>query len=264
MKEKPYYFPFNEYVKLFEEITGCKINPREDIVKKRLVRFLKNFNIPPENIFKVEKLIDDDKACLNSFIDIFIPVESFFFREKDYLILTIALAKKYGLKKILVAPCANGESVYSLKIISLENNIEVSIHGMDISDMAILKAKKGIYEKHSVKNISKNLLKKHFLQQENKYILKDYIKNNTYFFTGNLADHKDNPEYDIILCRNFLIYLREETIELILKNIRNMLKKDGFLIIGQSELSLIKRNGEFFKEKNDNLIYFRKIKWQNC
>ena len=264
MKEKPYYFPFNDYVKLFEEITGCKINTRQDIVKKRLERFLKHYNIHPDNVFKVEEIIENDRDCLNSFIDIFIPVESFFFRERDYLFLTIALAKKYSLKNVLVAPCANGESVYSLKIISIENNIDLSIHGMDISDRAISKAMEGVYENYSVTNIPKKLLEKHFELNENRYRVKDYLKKGTLFLKANMVNQMYNCKYDIILCRNFLIYLEEETIELILKNIGYMLKKGGFLILSKSELSLIKRNSSFLKEKEGNLIYFRKIKWKNC
>ena len=264
MKEKPYYFPFNEYVKLFEEITGCNINTRQDIVKKRLERFLKNHHIQPDNVYAIERLIQSDKNLFNSFLDIFIPVESFFFREKDYLTLAVALAKKHSLKKILVAPCANGESVYSIKIISNENKIDLLVHGMDISEKAITKAQKGIYNHLSIKNIPQKILKKYFTEKENKFEIRDYIKKNVCFFTGNLAKSYQSFKYDIILCRNFLIYLKEETIKLILKNICNMLKKNGFLIVGKSELSLIKRNDNLLKEKNGDLIYFRKIKWQNC
>ncbi len=265
MKEKPFYFPFNDYVKLFEHMTGCRIKPEKDLIEKRLERFLKKYNIQPDNIFLAEKLIKSDSECFNSFIDIFIPVESFFFREEDYLNLAITIAQKEKLKDILVAPCANGETVYSLKIMAMEKKIEnLTLTGIDISKTAIEKAATGIYNKHSVKNIPLKIINKYFKIKEGKYKIKDTIKSRIKFQAGNLANLSTSGKYDIILCRNFLMYLKEETIELILKNLCNMLKRKGFLILGKSELPFIKHSPGFIKESYNNLLYFRKLSWQNC
>ncbi len=258
MKEKPYCIQFNQYLKLFEELTGCKIKYQQDITQKRLERFLKKYNIQPDNIFQAERLIKENADCFNSFINIFIPVESYFFRENDYLNQTIKIAAKHQLKKVLVAPCANGETVYSLKILCMENNFKnIHITGIDISNKAIEKAKKGIYGITSLKKISSHLLKKYFFQNSNYYKVKQSLKENIKFIVANLTNLAAFAKYDIILCCNFFIYLKEETIKKTMKNFYNILNPKGFLIVGKSELSLVKSE-IFVREKFENLLYFRK------
>ncbi len=266
MKDKPYYFPFNDYVKIFEEITCCQINPEKTLIAKRLERFLKKFNITPDNVEFAERVIKSDNRYLNSFLDIFIPVESFFFREQDYLDLTLQLIKKHSLKNVLVAPCAGGETVYSLKILAEEKNIKnnIFITGLDISERAIEKAQRGIYNEYSLNKADYKIKNKYFRVQNNKYIINNELKRDASFITANLATFKAYRKYDIILCRNLLIYLREASIKLILKRICKMLKNNGFLILGKSDLPFMKNETNFYKVELNNLVYFRKKLWLNC
>ncbi|BBB32198.1 chemotaxis protein methyltransferase CheR [Thermotomaculum hydrothermale] len=264
MKEKQFYFSFNDYVQLFEDITGCKIKPERNLVKKRLERFFKKCQIKSDNIFAVEHLIRTDKECFNSFIDIFIPVESYFFREQDYLNLAIEIAEKQNFKEILVAPCATGETAYSLKILANEKNLNsIKIEGIDISESAIDQAEKGIFNEHSVKNLPNKYLQKYFFKTEKGFKVLHPLKENIEFLTSNLLTLRKINKYDIIICRNFLIYLKEDTVKVVLNIIYQSLKNCGVLILGKSELSLIKCFPYFKREEINNLLIFRKKTCQN-
>ncbi|GEM_PF-3006385 len=266
MKAQQHYFPFNQYKKLYQRITNCNINCQGDIVEKRLKRLLEKFGIPPENINYAERMITQNNELLFAFLDVFVPVESYFFREKDYLELTLNLVpEKKDLVKILVIPCASGEPVYSLQILAKQKNIKnIEIEGADISPAAIEKAEKGIYAEHSLKNVSMELRQRFFEKEEGHYQVKQELKSNVVFKVKNLVKSNETKKYDIILCRNLLIYFEKDTLQIALEKTANMLKNDGFLIVGKYELPLLRNTHLFNRQTKNKMVFFRKKKCQNC
>ncbi|UCC21079.1 MAG: hypothetical protein JSV62_07320 [Promethearchaeota archaeon] len=157
---------------------------------------------------------------------------------------------KYSEKKVNIniwsCPCANGEEPYSIAMIldNLKNQIPgfpfFRIIASDIDKDAIRKAKRGIYNEDSTKNVSKYYEKKYFTKIKKNfgslYSLDDKIKNYVEFIEEDITNgHKLSLKYDIIFCRYLLIYINRRTREEFLDIIRNRLNFGGLLILGKTE-----------------------------
>jgi chemotaxis protein methyltransferase CheR len=200
--------------------------------------------------------------------------ETFFYRNiqqldsynKDILMDVIAKKRAKGDKKIRIwsAASSTGDEAYTLIIDMLEKNLHrefsIEVNGTDISQKALSVAKDGIYKKYAIRNIPENLLKKHFsIIDEYTYKLSDDIKNYAIFKHCNLSDSmacRVLGKFDIVFCRNVLIYFDRESREQVLTNIYNNLNDDGFLLVGHSENLYAERHlFESCKDKLQALAY---------
>lgn len=151
--------------------------------------------------------------------------------------------------RIWSAGCSTGEEPYSIAITVMENIPEYSekkieIFASDISEYALKFAKEGIYDKKSVRHTEEKILKKYFIQKENKYYLKEEVKKLVKFFFHNLITDIYPPLLDLIFCRNVTIYFDKETTKKVIAKFYRNLNNGGYLIIGHSE-SLYGINDQF-------------------
>ncbi len=138
----------------------------------------------------------------------------------------------------------------------------VNIDASDISQEALNKAKKGIYNGLDVqRGLPITTLMKFFEQvegEENSWqASKDLLSKIRYFHFNLLTSSFPLKKYDIIYCRNVLIYQDKDNKQKILKNIFDALKPGGYMILGNGE-SLIGLELEFEKESFDGLTLYRK------
>ncbi len=167
--------------------------------------------------------------------------------------------------KILSAPCSTGEEPYSIAI-ALKNINYISnqykIVAVDISEVNIEKAKIGIYTKTSLRNLDNNIIERYFTKNDSKFELSSEIKNsNIEFLNLNLIkefNKFDDNEFDVIYFKNLLIYLNDSSRQYILTNLKRVLKEDGILFVGVSELNYFIRNG--FEPIEHKLAFGCKIK----
>jgi chemotaxis protein methyltransferase CheR len=148
-------------------------------------------------------------------------------------------------KKIRIwsAACSTGEEPYTIGIMIKENfpvsGIDFEIVGSDISEQVLESAKKGIYGGYTLRNASSAVLKKYFDKiDDDSYSIKDEIKKMVSFRNVNLMDSKDVKklnEFDIVLCRNVIIYFNSESKKKAIANIYESLKTGGYLFLGHSE-----------------------------
>ncbi|MFX1338830.1 MAG: CheR family methyltransferase [Promethearchaeota archaeon] len=144
------------------------------------------------------------------------------------------------------APCASGEEPYTIAMIL--DNLEHMIHNFpnyriiasDIDKDAIIKAKSGIYEEMTMKEIPEYFKNKYFKKKEThfgfKYSINEEIKNNVEFIDEDLTKGCLKPfKYDIVFCRYLLIYFNRNNRDKFLKNIENQLNIGGLLILGKTE-----------------------------
>ncbi len=143
-------------------------------------------------------------------------------------------------------PCANGEEPYSLTIIidNLKKQIpqfpEFKIVASDIDENAIKRAKIGIYNEESTKNISRYFEKNYFVKKKAgfgfQYKLIEEIKDNIEFFEEDvMKGHQTSLVYDVIFCRYLLIYINKAVRRKFLKILENRLKVGGLLFLGKTE-----------------------------
>ena len=163
--------------------------------------------------------------------------ETYFNREMHQINkLVDTIAKMKNKVKILCAPSASGEEVYTIIIALLEKGVLPSafdIVGIDINSNAILKANQAIYNKRSVRNLSSQMLIRYFTNKDGEYALKNNIKSLASFKLANIFDakFKDIGRFDFVFSRNMLIYFDKETKEKarkVLESVRTDTKNEIF------------------------------------
>ena len=111
----------------------------------------------------------------------------------------------------------------------------IRILATDIDDQVISSAKTGLYSAKSVENVPSDLKRKYFTQVGDSYKIADEIKRCVTFKEHNLLKDVYPKDYDLILCRNVVIYFTDEAKDMIYKNFYNSLKPQGILFIGSTE-----------------------------
>jgi chemotaxis methyl-accepting protein methylase len=174
--------------------------------------------------------------------------------------------------RIWVAGCATGEEAYSIAILLNELlekekiNIPIYIFATDINKNTLKAAKQGVYSEESIKNVRFFLFRKYFKQKKESFHLNNKIKKMVSFSIYDLLDKKSNtpPEsifggFDMVFCRNVLIYYNPEYQEIIFSKLFNSLNTGGSLILGKAEIPL-KKYSEYFQKLNNACYIYKKNK----
>ncbi|MEM2855953.1 MAG: protein-glutamate O-methyltransferase CheR [Candidatus Nitrosocaldaceae archaeon] len=164
-----------------------------------------------------------------------------FFRDKDTFYSIGKLPFNTEYIKIWSAGCATGEEAYTLAIIMEEmsrvKGIRYKIFATDRNNNAIEYAKKGVYDIKLLSNISKELLERYFVKyDEAHYKVTDTIKYKIEFNVGDIITSQPSNNFDIIVCRNVLIYFKQNIRDELLIKFHRLLKEKGYLILGRSEI----------------------------
>jgi chemotaxis protein methyltransferase CheR len=202
--------------------------------------------------------------------------ETYFYRERTQLDVFSDLLREIKKEKqkrgqnrlsILSVASSSGEEAYTVNIIVQGSGLfvwdwDVSITGIDINRNAIRKAEEASYSQNSFRPLNGNeeILKKHFVRDDGRYLLKKFLKKNVEFRHGNILDagaFSGLMPADVIFCRNVLIYMSDEAIKKIVENFYECLDDRGYLFVGSSE-SLIQRTNLFLPEYVNGVIVYRK------
>jgi chemotaxis protein methyltransferase CheR len=188
------------------------------------------------------KAIDSNIELFYEFLDrMTINVSEFYRNAKRWEILDKeiipSLLTRNKKLKIWSAACSTGEEPYTLAMVvakhtSLEN---VQILATDIDENVIRKAKNGVYSERSIGELPSELREKYFIKTNNYYKLNDDIMRRITFKKHNLLADSYESDFDLIICRNVLIYFTEEAKDIVYKKFSKALKKDGLLFVGSTE-----------------------------
>jgi chemotaxis protein methyltransferase CheR len=223
---------------------------RDDYVKRRLTIRLRANNL--DSYRDYAKLLNSDPTEYNELIAALTITVSEFFRDAsvfDYFRKNVIPAliqekrvKKQKIIRIWSAGCASGEETYSIAILmqdSLGANPEsflISVHGTDIDEDSLAKAKKGEYTLEEVKNVRKDSLSQYFVFDQGKYRINDKIKGLVKFEKHDLISSKPLAHFDVIFCRNVSIYFSRAMHEKLHREFYNALNSDGFFVLGKTEM----------------------------
>lgn len=148
------------------------------------------------------------------------------------------LIKKFGKNlKIWSAACSTGDEPYSL-VMALSRHLpldKIKIHATDLDKQVIAKAKVGLYNEKSIASVPDDLKKKYFTKIGPSYQISDEIKKRVEFSEHNLLKDNYDTNYDMIVCRNVLIYFTEEAKDQVFRKFAKSLKSGGYLFIGSTE-----------------------------
>lgn len=148
------------------------------------------------------------------------------------------LVNKFGKRlKIWSAACSTGDEPYSL-VMALSKHMpldQIKILATDLDKTVINKAKVGLYNSKSIASVPDDLKKKYFTQVGPSYKIADEIKARVEFKEHNLLKDPYPSDYNLIVCRNVLIYFTEEAKDDVFRKFNKSLAKGGLLFIGSTE-----------------------------
>ncbi|MBS4199504.1 protein-glutamate O-methyltransferase CheR [Bacillus sp. FJAT-49732] len=205
-----------------------------------------------------------DQQNMYDFLDkMTINVTEFFRNSKRWevlenKILPRLLSKKKKLK-VWSAASSTGEEPYTISMI-LSRYMpldQISILATDIDDQALAAAKAGIYSERSLAEIPSSLLTTFFKKEGSVFKIDETIKKTVDFRKLNLLGDPFQKDFDLIICRNVLIYFTEEAKDDLYKKFSNSLADDGVLFVGSTEQ--IFNPGQYDLEVEDTFFY-RKVK----
>jgi chemotaxis protein methyltransferase CheR len=184
--------------------------------------------------------------------------ETFFFRHepqlqafRDMLLQPMIFARRNQRQtKFRIWSCASstGDELYTIALMLKDLNlvgkdITFELVGTDISHDALKKAQAGVYRKYNIRNVPPALQQQYFVHDPvgpggETWTLKPEIRNMCKFQECNLMDGLRTTglgKFDIIFCRNVLIYFDDPSKEKVVQNLANCLVDDGYLLLGHSE-----------------------------
>ncbi len=155
--------------------------------------------------------------------------------ELETKVLPMLLAHTQKLK-IWSAGCSFGAEAHTLSCI-LENKFQGShtILGTDIDAAALDQAKQGNFCEADVRGVPPTILDRYFTRAGERWQAKDSIRKNLTFRRGDLLSDKFDTGYDLILCRNVVIYFTEEAKDVLYRRFFEALKPGGVLFVGGTE-----------------------------
>jgi len=183
-----------------------------------------------------------DKDKLNQFVDwVTINVSEFYrdlpkFKELQDHILPELLRHNRSLK-IWSAGCSIGAEPYSVALMleDLTPGKKHTIIGTDLDDRILKCAREGRYQERDIRNVPEYLFKRFFTQEGDMFALSDDIKKRVTFKKHDLLKDRYEDGFDLILCRNVVIYFTNEAKDRIYKNFRMSLNEHGILFVGGAE-----------------------------
>lgn len=172
--------------------------------------------------------------------------------------------------RIWSVACASGQEAYSLAMLleeHLENEtqkIQYQIFATDQSESAIEQSKLGLFANAEVQNLSQWRLNRWFIQENEDYRIKDVLRNNIHFSVFDMLSSNVPfpPEsiygaFNLIFCANILFYYKPEFQDVIVKNATKALVNNGFIVTGEVERPILKRNA--FKEVYPFAAIFKRL-----
>jgi chemotaxis protein methyltransferase CheR len=212
---------------------------------------------------------------LETLINAFTVNETYFYREErhfaclsDNLLPAIAANRKPGDKiRIWTLPCSTGEEAYSVAIWLLEHwpmvdAYHVEIVGSDINTRALAEALEGDYGERALGRLPPELVERYFEAKRDGYrrIIQD-MRESVIFTQANLIDPATlapQGKFDVIFCRNLLIYFDDAARIAAIKNLHQSLLPGGFLILGHTE-SMAKVYDNFRVQRFDDVVVYQRI-----
>jgi len=232
----------NFFFAMVESLTGTNQSGdfRKEVLLINLELRMRRFKI--SNLFDYLNLLRDDDLEFKSFLSSITIHTTNWFRElPHFLILEKFLIKKqFTLDKkirIWIPGCSTGEEVFSFAFVLESLNLNYEIYGTDIDPICIEKAKSGTFNSEVLTTIPSkyhSYFDSKSTKAENELMIFDRILKKCFFKNEDIR-FKKTDFYDVISCRNLLIYFSKTDVKNIVENLILNLNLGGILILGHSE-----------------------------
>jgi chemotaxis protein methyltransferase CheR len=233
--------------------TGIQLTTEKRyLVETRLDPVMRQFQLPSFSAV-VQRLKTADRVLEVAVVDAMTTNETLFFRDKQPFDLfqnevmpqLIASRRNTGRIRIWCAACSSGQEPYSLSMILDEmkpklHGMQVEIVATDISEKVLAQAREGLYSQFEVqRGLPIRYLLKHFTQVGARWQISKAMGERIQFKSVNLMQgFRALGPFDIIFCRNVLIYFGEQTKRDVLARMSDVLTPDGYVFLGGAETVL--------------------------
>ena len=191
---------------------------------------------------------------MTQLIELVVVPESWLFRDPQAFYATVELVQERWSRgratRILSIPCAGGEEPYSMAMALRDGGVPkqaFSIDAYDLSPGCIERAQAGVYGRNAFRAQDVAFRERYFTHvADDAYRISDALREQVTFRQGNLLQfdiHTYSRHYDVIFCRNLLIYFDKPTTRAAINNLSALLTDDGMLLAGYAEVPSFCQNG---------------------
>jgi chemotaxis protein methyltransferase WspC len=188
---------------------------------------------------------------LQELIESVVIPETWFFRDRDAYTAMVRLILEEWLPShaastlhVLSVPCCTGEEPYSLVMALLDAGLSrerIQVDAVDISTQAIARAKRGVYGSNSFRGEDLNFRDRYFDRSRDGHCLPKWLRDLVLFQHENMLSSEFRagaPPYDVIFCRNVLIYFDLSRQQKFMETLNRLLAPTGYLFVGPAEAFL--------------------------
>jgi len=225
---------------------------------RRAVR-LRMLSLGLDDIQAFFRLVETDRTERDRLVEEVVVAESWFFRDQQvYDHLRRFVAARIGARpgdpvRILSAPCAAGEEPYSIAMALLDSGLhpeQFRIDAIDVSRVALSKAQTARYSPNAFRNADSSFRERWFRMDGGSAVLDEAVSRCIRFAWANILEESFVSEaldsgrapYDVVFCRNLLIYLTPDARAAVERSIDRLLKPDGIVVLGAAEPAILQGN----------------------
>ncbi len=202
------------------------------------------------------RLLATSRHEFEQLIESVLVTETWFFRDREPFNIFTQIVRqenqtrpKAGALRVLSLPCSTGEEPYSMVMALLDAGVAdagSTIHAVDISANALAQAERAVYGKNSFRGRDVDFRDRYFRTTKEGFALLPQVRQRVRFERGNILEAgflAGGAQYDIIFCRNLLIYFDRATQVIALAKLHELLSDNGVLFVGPAELPLAVASG---------------------
>lgn len=229
------------FIAKFESLSKIDLNAyKRPQMERRINSFMRSVNVSTYHDF-INQMVAD-RILYHRFIEhITINVSEFFRNPNQWAVLEKdiipALYRERSSLRVWSAGCSTGEEPYSLAMLFKErfNGRIEKILATDIDNEVLEKSAIGLYTEKALQTLPAEYLNKYFVKDGDFYSINDSIKKLVQFQRHDLLKDFFPKDYDLILCRNVVIYFTEGTKQKLYQRFANALRPGGIIFIGSTE-----------------------------
>lgn len=238
---------FKRICTIVKGISGINLRKgKEALVRARLAKRIRELKLKDfEQYIKYLNTPEGSSEIIHM-VDAITTNKTSFFREPAHFeFLKERVLREFKERRIRIwsAACSSGEEPYSIAMVLLEQipdlpRWDAKILATDISLEMLRKAKEGIYSEEAVADVPQNLKNKYFepFMGKRLFKVKDNVRRLVHFAYLNLiGPWPMKGPFDVIFCRNVMIYFEKETQQELVMRFYDLLKEGGYLFVGHSE-----------------------------
>jgi chemotaxis protein methyltransferase CheR len=240
-------------------------------IKRRILELMRAEKL--ETISAFQEKVLHDALCLDRFLLGLSVHATAMFRDPSFYLTfrkrVVPLLRTYPTVQIWVAGCSTGEEVYSLAILLEEERLyqRCRIYATDISKAVLRKARDGIFPLAAMREYTANYhqaggtneFSDYYTAQYDSVIFSAALKSNIIFSEHNLATDGSFNEFQVILCRNVMIYFNKDLQTRVHNLLYDSLSMFGVFGIGNKESLKFTPRENFYEHLNDKDKLYRKV-----